>query len=129
MIIYVLALCQEFRPLDFFEKILYNNNREMQEHNKDGGKVMEEPTSTKYPDIEKVDVVVTYKDGTTDVTELSFEKDTKNYVKFSISIKHGCQFCWNKWDVGMTFDMGGWFYDCDDEVMCPRCGKVGRALE
>lgn len=39
------------------------------------------------------------------------------------TVKHTCLKCKHTWKVDMTFDMGGWFYQNDNDADCPKCGN------
>ena len=43
-------------------------------------------------------------------------------VQYSDLVDHECRFCGNKWTAPMVYDMGGWFYQNDDNAFCPNCG-------
>lgn len=43
----------------------------------------------------------------------------------SETVRHKCPKCGLVWVATMFWELGGWFYDCDDNSRCPNCGEEG----
>ena len=46
-----------------------------------------------------------------------------------VDVDHVCPLCMKTWTVTMTHELGGAFYDNDDDAFCPDCGTEGEYLE
>jgi len=42
-------------------------------------------------------------------------------IHYDDLVDHECRFCGEKWQAPMFYELGGWFYNNDDQAYCPKC--------
>ena len=51
------------------------------------------------------------------------------HAGYNDMVKHVCPKCKAVKEVAMNYDMGGWFYDNDDDPFCDKCQVEMTVLE